>query len=220
MNFEKSFDSYKDSSTVQKKVAENLFKLLDQNSYDSILEIGAGTGNLTNRISSRLNYERLTLNDKFKTCNKFLEKFSKDTLYGDIEKIKLENKYDLIISSSVFQWIEDFESLIKKISEATENLYFSIYIVGNLIEIKNHFGVSLKYRTTKEIIAILEKYFREIESYQEEFILNFSSPREALRSLSDTGVTNIGTGSISKIKTYRENKLTYKVAYFKCKKEA
>ena len=67
----------------------------------------------------------------------------------NIEELDIP-KSDLVVSSSVFQWIKDIESLIRNIAEHTDNLCFSSYIFGNLLEIKNHFGVSLDYLNIEE----------------------------------------------------------------------
>ena len=128
------------------------------------------------------------------------------------------NKNDLIISSSVFQWIEDKDELFKKISKSSDTLVFSIYIKGNLIEISDHFGISLKYLDMKELKTLLTPYFKNVSGYEEKFTLKFDTPIDSLKHLKNTGVTGIGQTNIKKIKNYLSKKLTYKVGYFICEK--
>lgn len=50
------------------------------------------------------------------------------SLEGDISKIEIP-KVDVVFSSSVFQWIEDIDSLLKKIATSTNKLCFSTFWV-------------------------------------------------------------------------------------------
>ena len=160
----------------------------------------------------------LVLNDYFDT-RKYFEKIPyQKFLKGDMNKIKWEN-YDLICSSSSFQWIDNLNKLLKEISFHSEELIFSIYVDGNLKEIKEHFKISLNYFTFAEILKILKNYFIVLEAEEEEIILNFDTPLNVLRHLKYTGVTGIGETTVASIRNFKEKKLTYRVAYFKCRRK-
>ncbi|MBQ3438270.1 MAG: methyltransferase domain-containing protein [Fusobacterium sp.] len=222
MNFEKHFDKYNNYSYVQKKVANNLTNFIKENidseGIESILELGCGTGiftrEYTNKVFSKNN---LILNDKF-NVEEFIKDINyKDFLQGDIEKINFPKNIDIILSSSVFQWIEDLNSLFQKISEVSNKLCFSTYISGNLIEIKKHFNISLEYKNIEDIEKIAQKYFKEVIFYKETIRLNFETPLDLLKHLKFTGVTGLQKPSISNIRSFNDKILTYEVAYFICK---
>ena len=162
MNFNKKFDTYDENAIVQKKVASHLIELIkeiknDRNSFESILEIGCGTGIFTRDFLNNYSPNRIILNDFFQV-ERFLDNIPYNSfLFGDILKVELP-KVETIVSSSVFQWISPFEKLIEKLSFC-KNLYFSIYISGNLKEIDEHFNISLDYLEVDEIKNILKKYF-------------------------------------------------------------
>ena len=218
MNFDNNFDKYDENAHVQKKVAIKLMSLLPKESYNSIFEIGCGTGILSKEINEKINYNIFFINDKYLTCKKYLNNITYSKfLVGDIKNITIP-KTDLVISSSVFQWIEDKSELFKNISTSTSTLIFSIYIENNLKEILDHFGVSLEYNSVMELNAILKHYFSSVSSVEEVFTVEFNTPLEALRHLKNTGVTGFKQSNISKIRSYSEKKLTYRVAYFICKK--
>lgn len=218
MNFDKKFDRYDENAHIQKIVAKKLINLVPKKKYDTIFEIGAGTGILTKNIIKNLEYKNLLVNDKYFESKKYIEDLlSVNFIEGDIENLDL-NKNDLIISSSVFQWIEDKDELFKKISKSSDTLVFSIYIKGNLIEISDHFGISLKYLDMKELKTLLTPYFKNVSGYEEKFTLKFDTPIDSLKHLKNTGVTGIGQTNIKKIKSYSSKKLTYKVGYFICEK--
>ncbi|MEJ6456818.1 malonyl-ACP O-methyltransferase BioC [Fusobacterium animalis] len=222
MNFNKHYNVYEKYSLAQKQVAKNLLDYMGKsNIFDtqinSIFEIGCGTGIFTKEYRKYFLHSDLILNDIFD-----VREFIKDIDYNifiqeNIEELDIP-KSDLVVSSSVFQWIKDKDSLIRNIAENTDNLCFSSYVSGNLIEIKNHFNISLDYLNIEEFKEILKKYFSSVKSYSETIKLDFEDPMSVLKHLKYTGVTGFQKTSISKIKTFKDNILTYEVAYFICKK--
>ena len=222
MNFNKHYNVYEKYSLAQTQDAKNLLDYMGKsNIFDtqinSIFEIGCGTGIFTKEYRKYFLHSDLILNDIFD-----VREFIKDIDYNifiqeNIEELDIP-KSDLVVSSSVFQWIKDKDSLIRNIAENTDNLCFSSYVSGNLIEIKNHFDISLDYLNIEEFKEILKKYFSSVKSYSETIKLDFEDPMSVLKHLKYTGVTGFQKTSISKIKTFKDNILTYEVAYFICKK--
>lgn len=222
MNFNKHYNVYEKYSLAQKQVAKNLLDYMGKSNIfntqiNSIFEIGCGTGIFTREYRKYFLHSDLILNDIFD-----VREFIKDIDYNifiqeNIEELDIP-KSDLVVSSSVFQWIKDKDSLIRNIAENTDNLCFSSYVSGNLIEIKNHFDISLDYLNIEEFKEILKKYFSSVKSYSETIKLDFEDPMSVLKHLKYTGVTGFQKTSISKIKTFKDNILTYEVAYFICKK--
>lgn len=221
MNFNKKFDIYDENAIVQKQVASHLTKLIkyektNKNSFSSILEIGCGTGIFTKEFLDFYTPKKIILNDYFQ-----VEKFLKGIPYnsfleGDILKLDIPN-VETIISSSVFQWIFPLEKLIEKLS-ICKNLYFSMYLIGNLKEIDQHFNISLNYLDAYDIERLLKRYFSKVKYTKESFILNFDTPLQALKHLKNSGVTGFKKSSISKIKSFSSKTLTYEVGYFLCEK--
>ena len=222
MNFNKHYNEYENYSLAQKQVAKNLLDYMGKSNIfntqiNSIFEIGCGTGIFTREYRKYFLHSDLILNDIFD-----VREFIKDIDYNifiqeNIEELDIP-KSDLVVSSSVFQWIKDKDSLIRNIAENTDNLCFSSYVSGNLIEIKNHFDISLDYLNIEEFKEILKKYFSSVKSYSETIKLDFEAPMSVLKHLKYTGVTGFQRTSISKIKTFKDNILTYEVAYFICQK--
>ena len=217
MEFGKNFSTYDENAIIQKKVAENLTnfisKKFNNQKFDKVIELGCGTGIFTREFLKKFEINEIDLNDCFNTRDYFKEINYKNFICDDMNEAIIKN-YDIVISSSSFQWIEDLEKLIESISKKSEKLAFSIYIDGNLKEIAEHFGVGLKYKKIEDILIILKKYFKNTEYYSEEKTLNFSSPIEALRHLKRTGVTIKNRTSIYDIKSYKNTLLTYNMAYF------
>lgn len=221
MNFNKHFNEYDNYSFVQKKVAIKLLEYIEKTKITeekelSIFEIGCGTGIFTREYKEKFsNIKNLILNDKFDS-RQFLSNINyKEFLLGDVTEIEIPQS-DLVLSSSVFQWIEDIDLLFKNIALKSNKLYFSIYTFGNLIEIKNHFGISLNYKKFEEIEKSAKKFFKTVKAYKETIKLNFESPIDVLKHLKYTGVTGIQKPSVKNIRTFKDKELTYEVAYFIC----
>ncbi len=227
MNFDKYYDFYDDYSFVQKKVAKNLMNFISENKFldkniSSILEIGCGTGIFTNEYLKEFKIknmvlENLILNDIFD-----VKKFFKNIKYtsfikGNIVKLDIP-EIDLVLSSSVFQWIENLDLLLKKLSCSSKKTAFSIYVSGNLIEIKQHFGISLNYYRVEEIKKILENYFKKVKLKEERIVLDFENPVQTLKHLKYTGVTGLQRPTIATVRSFDKKSLTYEVAYFICEK--
>lgn len=222
MNFSKHFDEYDNYSSVQKKVAENLVnymkknKILEDEVY-SVVEIGCGTGIFTRKyIKKFTSLRNLILNDRFDVRAYISDIVYDKFIEGDVLSINLPQS-DLILSSSVFQWIYDMDKLFENIKNSTKKLCFSTYISGNLIEIKNHFGLSLDYKSLEELAALTKNYFKEVSFYKETIKLDFENPIDLLRHLKYTGVTGLQKPSVNNVRSFKSKILTYEVAYFICK---
>ena len=55
--FAKNRDTYNDSAKIQKKMAERLLSFLDRKDFNDILEIGCGTGFLTQLVNDKFNFK-------------------------------------------------------------------------------------------------------------------------------------------------------------------
>lgn len=234
MNFEKKFSTYNDNAHIQKVVAQNLVDFitdfikksesLPENSKiisNSIFEIGCGTGLFTEKFLEIFSPKKIILNDIF-DVEKYISHLKYDELViGDIEKISIP-KSEIVVSSSVLQWIKDLEKVVEKVANSTDKFFFSIYLKGNLKEIQEHFQISLKYLEREEVENILRKYFEVVEWREEELHLDFTTPLLALRHLKNTGVTgfenDLRKSSVAKVREFKSERLTYKVGYFCCGK--
>ena len=117
-------------------------------------------------------------------------------------------------SSLILNDIFDVKSFIKDIN-------YNIFIKENIEEIdipKNHFDISLNYLKIEEIEKIIAKYFQKFKTYKETIKIDFENPLSVLRHLKYTGVTGFQRAPFSKIKSFKDNCLTYEVAYFICQK--
>ena len=154
-------------------------------------------------------------------------------LAGDIEEIKLNKKYNLILSNASLQWCNDIEKVLEKLINSLEEkgtLAISIFGDNNLKEIKDVFHIENNTYSSAKLRKSLEKY-NLIKFEEEEFKIEFENPIMILKHLKLTGVNAIKEFALTKkklkefeeeyIRKYQNNGkvlLTYNPVYIKITK--
>lgn len=234
--FEKSMNDYNKNATVQDLMASKmiieLVKVSDN--FETILELGSGTGLLTKRLAKHIKFSKFYANDLIEKSKFYIQKIVPSAVFltGNALKIKPPKKADLIISNAMFQWFDNLEKAIEIVKNSLNKdgiLAFSTFTPSNFKEITDVTGLSLQYKSESEIKEILTRQGFEIlycESFYEE--LNFKTPLELLAHMKKTGVNSLSesTWTVKKIKDFCENfskkypqtKLTYSPLIVICKK--
>ena len=191
--FAKNLDTYNDNAKIQKKMAERLLSFLDRKDFDDILEIGCGTGFLTQLVNDSFNFNTYTANDIVESCEKYVKEINPKINFipADIEKAveNSDKKYDLIISNAAFQWVENLESFIKLlVSKLNEGgvLLFSTFGPENFREVNFVLGKTLPYYSANELQQIIQDYKIIVE--QEMHVMAFKTPKDILKHIKSTGV--------------------------------
>ncbi len=160
--FSKNAKYYDEYAKVQKKMADNLIKIImdydiDVYNVKNILEVGCGTGYLTGKLckcfpNAKIDavdiapgmIEQVKLNEWDNSVN---------FICSDIEEINIDNKYDLIISNATFQWFNHVDITIKKlISSLNTNGILCFSTFGNKTFIELH----QSFEKAREIMNIIE----------------------------------------------------------------
>lgn len=195
-NFQKSIDSYAKNAVVQNAMAEKLVQAIRPKRFDNILELGAGAGVLTEKISKNIIFNRYYANDLVEKSEFYVKKYIPNTYFftGDFRRINFKRNFDLIISNAVFQWFKNLDKVIETCSDMLEKdgvLAFSTFSPDNLAEFREVSGLSLEYKSVDYIKKILEKNFSimSIESFEHK--LQFDNPLKILAHMKSTGVNSL-----------------------------
>ena len=199
--FAKNLKNYNENAKIQKRMAERLITFIQNKKPKNILEIGCGTGFLTELINKQLVFEDYIAIDIVDGCSEYINSINPNIKFiaSDVEDYAQSNtdKFDLIISNASLQWVEDFEGLIKRLqSKLNSNgeLIFSTFGNENFREIYHIVGSSLNYYSNKELTDM----FSNAKIYPEIHIMAFDSPKDVLRHLQLTGVNAIESVSWTK----------------------
>ena len=181
--FSKSLKTYNDNAVIQKIMAEKLINLLPDKEFSSIFEIGCATGILTEQIAKNLTFKTFTANDLVENSKEYIDKIIPENTFisGDIEKIKINRNYDLIIANAALQWCENQEKIINKLySKLNDNgvLAVSIFANNNLNEIKT-------------VLNLQETINTNLSGITEEYKIFFKSPLEVLKHIKSTGANSL-----------------------------
>ena len=95
---------------------------------------------------------------------------------------------------------------------------FNTVILLDGVPVSGLAGFNLNTVPIEEIEKIIAKYFQNFKTYKETIKIDFENPLSVLRHLKYTGVTGFQRAPFSKIKSFKDNCLTYEVAYFICQK--
>lgn len=210
--FKKSITTYDESAVIQKEMAHSLIdKILSNcgNSFHKIFEFGAGTGFLSKNILNKISFDEYYANDIIEESEYCIKNIINGVnfLPGDIEKINIDKKFDLILANAVMQWITDTDELLLKINNClNENGCFAFTTFGeqNFKEIKETTGVSLNYLKSETLKEKCERNF-DILCFEENVqTLCFDSPVEVLKHIKYSGTNGIKTQNwtISKLKHF------------------
>lgn len=196
--FSRNLKTYKDNSVVQNKMADKLVEMI-RFQPKKILELGCGSGLLTEKLIKKFNTTTYDAIDIVEDCEKYIKEISSNInfYHSDIETFNFQNKYDLIISNAVFQWVEDLPLFIeglKKCLSPNGILLFSTFGTDNLLEISKLTGESLKYIAIQELNSLLHPQ----EIYEDKISLNFDTPKDVLKHLKYTGVNAISNNHWTK----------------------
>ncbi len=210
--FEKSMKDYDKNATVQDLMASKLvIELLKiGNEFENILELGSGTGLLSKRIAKDLKFKHFYANDLVDKSKSYVQKFIPHAsfLAGNALKIKPPRKVELVISNAMFQWFDNLDKAfeILRLSMTTGAvLAFTTFSPANFKEITEITGLTLKYKSKKEIEEILASHGFEV-LYSEDFyeVMKFNTPLELLAHMKNTGVNSLSekTWTVKKVKDF------------------
>ena len=194
--FKKSIDKYSENAVVQGIIANEIATYFSDSSFNSILEIGAGSGLLTQRLASACKYKEFYANDLVEKSELYVKKYVPNVKFfaGDFRKIKFNKKFDLIVSNAVFQWYENLDKIFeqcKNLLQPNGILAFSTFSPENFKEIKSITGLSLEYKSPAELTKLLEKDFEIIKIENTEHKMNFDNPLKILAHMKNTGVNSL-----------------------------
>lgn len=214
--FNKASLTYHDSSFIQREMALELILLLDLFKIKPyfVLELGAGSGNLTSLLIKNKYIKELVVNDlslkMLEQCQKRITylkpKFAVTYSKGDFLKLTYKTQFDLIISNAVLQWCNDLIHVFRYLKNYLVPggyLVFSTFGVNHFIEFKKLLGITLNYQSKEYFEINLKNLGFSCKVIEKQFKLHFDSIKELLVYLKQTGVTAVTSPmSVPKLKHF------------------
>ncbi|MHB0955459.1 MAG: methyltransferase [Pirellulaceae bacterium] len=212
--FSRSAATYDFSAGVQTAVAETVAELFSEiMPVRSVLEIGCGTGLLTQRLCAHLD-RRATLYRAMDLSGEMLEQTRRklrgtcavELIQDDFLAYACDMTFEGIVSSAALHWIVPLEQTVQRCRQLLlpgGHLVFGMMVSGTLAELHSvrrqvapSKPVGNLLPTAEHIINLLEKCRLAVKrQWVQEYPVELGSAEELLRSLHDQGVTGGGVFS-------------------------
>ncbi|MGM0472360.1 MAG: malonyl-ACP O-methyltransferase BioC [Bacillota bacterium] len=205
-NFSRAATTYEQYATVQREMADNLEQYLPASEeVDSILEIGAGTGLFTDLIVDRFREDNYWLVDISpamiaKCKEKFKDYEQLNYLVADGEELKLEQRFDLIVSNATLQWFNDLERgllNLRKLLNPAGEFHFSTFGVDTFCELRSSlaqldgaYDYSQSFVSVAELKEMASQQFSQVEIREEKYHQYFDRVRDFLRATKKLGANS------------------------------
>jgi malonyl-CoA O-methyltransferase len=203
--FSAAAETYDRHARPQQALAQSVISMLPEMYPEQILELGAGTGQLTGLLTER--FPEVPI-DAVDLAEKMIEhsrdKFARfpqiSWIVGDAQTYWSGDRYPLIISSSALHWVTDLRATIENIFQCLEpdgTFALGMMLEGTLKElhmlrrdIAPEKTPSLTLPTYEETVELLETAGFQIErkKHSEEQIL-YSDAKIFLKAIHEQGVT-------------------------------
>lgn len=217
--FSRQAHSYEEYANVQKKMTHQLLALLSDAGFKNqpefrILEIGCGTGYLTERLVQLFPQCQLTAVDLAPGMIEVAKERVKDKPVGficaDVEEMTLEDTYDLIVSNATFQWFNQMENTIRRLFEALKPdgmIHFSTF--GSLtfhelhasferailrLDLPGNYSPGQSFISSDGLQDICKRSLKSLSYHMNQIerleIENFATVRDFLTSIKKIGANN------------------------------
>ncbi|MDO8684768.1 MAG: methyltransferase domain-containing protein [Armatimonadota bacterium] len=203
--FSRAARSYNKWSKPQEHMAERLMSLLPEEKPKSVMEIGCGTGLLTGHLTGIFLDTLITAIDiapgMIEQCKRELAgKSNVKYIVADAEELDLPERFDLIVSSSCFQWFSDIERTMRRLAAHLAPkgcLAFAAPVNGTLCELQSCYEKAAPGKKSGHALpepesflqAIINAGLRVERSEVETRIFTYGRPEDALESLRGIGAT-------------------------------
>ncbi|UJF24909.1 methyltransferase domain-containing protein [Suttonella sp. R2A3] len=196
-HFSRHLDAYHQYADHQRGVADRLAQRLCQiitRPYHHALEIGCGSGFLTTALAQYWRQPRIArygLNDLYQPPALNPPALETYLHIGDISKLLLPASLDLVLSASVFQWIEPLDELLRKLHQTmhAEGIFAcSLYAGQHYQELRETLGIGLNYRAPQTLFDLFTQYFQPLWSDSVCSRIYFTDPHAVLTHIRDSGL--------------------------------
>ncbi len=186
----REYDRY---AQVQQTVAENLLRLLlaeQRQTWQQGLEIGSGSGQLSRRLEHHLPEVPLLFSDLAHGMSLQTRSVTRSGLICDADAAALpflSQSFDLVVSSSVYQWLEDLPAAFAEAARVTKpDGLFAVAMFGEktLFELRDSHQAALGTRPLHEqTFASLETVASALQGHFEPLLLRSEFEVEWHRSV-------------------------------------
>ncbi len=204
-SFSGASESYDVWAEPQRKIAQKLVELLPGNEeFHDILDLGCGTGNVIEQLLKRRTFSKVhgvdIADGMVQHCrNRWSDPYSFHFTKEDISTFNSPAKYDLILSSCVFQWVENFKAVIKNLKAHLKSggrIAIAVLIEKSFFELLYSFEMvcgfnmpGLNYKSENYFLDLLEECDMKIHTAKTEIVYGYFKDINVLKYFKNIGAT-------------------------------
>ena len=142
MNFNQKASIYEQISTSQKTAADHLYKIMEIENNQKILDVGCGTGYLTNLLSQGTKTAGIDISPQMIEKAKELRPHINFYVF-DAEQITEINEYDWIVTNAVTYYLKDFDNTLIRFHNALK--LYGKYAIQAQTEVTPQFLAAMSF---------------------------------------------------------------------------
>jgi len=228
--FSRFAHQYNEHNMIQAQVAKTLIEKLSLDSYENILDLGCGSGEVFKNLQEKdIHFDSFTAFDSAqsmlaihpetekvtKVCADFNEKNFLKTLPRD--------NYDLLLSSSSIQWSIDLSFTLNAISSLAKTAYLAIFTSGTFKTLHQTANIRSPIYTAQELQKSILQNYDEVTFELYHYTLHFDSVRDMFSYIKKSGVSSgekklSYTESKALMKSYPLDYLEFEVLFVEAKR--
>ncbi len=191
--FAHTYDTY---NIIQSEVARELVDRLSSKTYNTILDIGCGSGAIyKNIIKKKIEFksfialdsaeEMLAIHPKEEKIYKYCADFNLLETYKGIEVLSKES---LLLSSSALQWSQNLDFSFRQLSQKAAKAYFAIFTSKTFKTLHSTGKIKSPIYSTSELKENIEKHY--VASFElKEYRLEFKTVKDMFKYIKKSGVS-------------------------------
>lgn len=202
-SFSKAAGVYDHFSALQKDIGSKIFEAISKKSASLILDVGMGTGWLTEKIAKKFPQRKVIgLDYAFGMVAQAKKRNISFVLQGDAQALPFKNeKFDLIVSNCAYQWVSDIPKAFRenaRVLKPKGEFYFTCFGPSTLKELreslsKNILGKASEFhhwhllKKDKMREALMSAGFKDIQVSSQERTESFKDLYDLLGWLKSIG---------------------------------
>jgi len=195
--FSRFAHQYDEHNMIQVQVAKTLIDKLPLQRYNTILDLGCGSGEVFKNLQEQgISFDAFSafdsaqnmldihpeINNITKICADFNDRSFLKTLS--------EEHYDLLLSSSAIQWSKDLDFTFNAISSLSKTAYLAIFTSGTFKTLHQAANVKSPIYSAEELQKSILQYYDDVVFELHTYTLNFDSVRDMFSYIKKSGVSS------------------------------
>ena len=192
--FAHQYDTY---NMIQAKVAITLVSKLPSQSYEDVIDIGCGSGEVYKNLQKqKILIKNFVALDSAQTMlaihpdEKLITKICTNFNDRDFRVHIPKREYDLLLSSSALQWSTDLLYTMRELSLLSSTFYGALFTSGTFKTLHKTAGVSSPIHSEDRVRNVMSQFYKDVQFEIHHYSLEFNSTRDMFKYIKQSGVSS------------------------------